>query len=412
MDLSNVTKLLRGLAAWALMVILAIAFFVMLALAGCQQPTPVKPKPAPAVAPAQPAEYSVLVGEQPPPDGLPGHTGYVPQPDKTQEFLEELDKPFLRDAGPELFDARGPPEAKQGVLLYRAFQKAYKETYGREWIVGAQGIGDCVSWGWHHGVGIATAVEWQLGNVGEWKLPATEGIYGAARVEGLGLDGSGKRAIGGYSDGAFGGGAAKGVTKIGVLFRQPYEKFDLSKYSPSRAKEWGAYGCGGKGDGGWADGIAHEHVVKKVALVRTFDEAAAAIDSGYPVPVCSSQGFGTKFNQPPRDKDGFLRPLGSWGHCMCFIGTRYDRDGLLCLNSWGPRWVSGPKWPDDQPDGSFWVDRKTAEWMLSGRDSFAVSTVEGFPKRKLDNGDWVALPPRREHSPAIGTDSPSYALAP
>lgn len=370
-----------------------------------RQPTPAKqPPPAANAASQQAAPERSVLALPGPIDGLPGHTGYMPNPEGTEEFLETLDKPFIRQAGPELFRGpRGPPEEKKGVLLYRPFYKAYKAVYGHDWRCGAQGIGDCVSWGWMHGIAISTAVEYELGGIAEWKMPASEAIYGGARVEALG------KSRGGRSDGAYGGGAAKWVhDKGGVLFRQRYEKFDLSQYSASRAKEWGDYGCGGAGDNGWADGVARQHPAKTVALVRTFAEAAAAIDSGYAVPVCSGYGFGRANYQPPRDKDGFLKPIGSWSHCMCFIATRYEpRPGLLCLNSWGTKWVSGPKWPDDQPDGSFWVDASVADGMLRGNDSFAVSAVDGFPFRPLDNGDWVFLPP-----PQVPDDAPDYVLAP
>ena len=74
-------------------------------------------------------------------------TGYVPNPRGTQEFLRSLPKPTIRDAGPDLFKARGPPQDKP-VLLYRALQEAYAAySGGKEWVVGRQGIGDCVSWG-------------------------------------------------------------------------------------------------------------------------------------------------------------------------------------------------------------------------------------------------------------------------
>jgi hypothetical protein len=175
------------------------------------------------------------------------------------------------------------------------------------------------------------------------------------------------------------------------LFRQPYPDlgFDLTTYSSARAKDWGNFGCGGAKDAGKADAVAKQHPIKRVALVRNFQEAAAAIAAGYPVPVCSGQGFSSK-----RDSEGFARASGSWSHCMCFIGVRHDRPGLLCLNSWGPDWISGPKWPSDQPDGSFWVAKDTAERMLAGQDSFAVSAYEGFPWRDLKHGDWASLPAR------------------
>lgn len=193
---------------------------------------------------------------------------------------------------------------------------------------------------------------------------------------------------------------SKGCTG-GVLFRQDYQDLgvNLTVYSSSLAKNWGNYGCGGQGDNGKADKVASEHAVMDVALVTNFDDAAAAIQSGYPVPVCSGQGFSRQ-----RDSDGFARPQGSWSHAMCFIGVRYQpRKGLLCLNSWGTNWISGGKYPEDMPDGSFWVDESTANRMLSGRDSFAVSGVKGFPYRKINHTDWLGVRRREEQS---------YAMAP
>ena len=75
---------------------------------------------------------------------------------------------------------------------------------------------------------------------------------------------------------------------------------------------------------------------------------------------------------------------------MSFIAVRYgSRPGLLCLNSWGPSWVRGPKWPEDMPEGSFWVDKDTVDAMLRGGDSFAVGSVAGFDWRDLDHGEWM-----------------------
>ena len=99
---------------------------------------------------------------------------------------------------------------------------------------------------------------------------------------------------------------------------------------------------------------------------------------------------------------------------MCFVGVRFgQRPGLLCLNSWGPSWVSGPKWPPDQPDGSFWVEARVATRMLSGRDSFAVSGYEGFPYRPLDHGDWVRVDrPQTPHIERPQVQVAEYRVAP
>lgn len=324
------------------------------------------------------------------------HFGYVPNPSGTAAFLSTLPNPELSKAAPHLF---GVNDDHKDVFLYRSLYKAYKDKYGKDWVVGSQGIGDCVSWGNAHAASIHLAVLWELGYTGEWRDAATEPIYGGSRVEAVG------RSRGGYSDGSYGAAAAKWLKNYGVLFRQDYKDFgvDLSTYSSSRAKDWGNFGCGGRDDGGRLDTEAKKHPCVDVALVTTFEEAAAAIENGYPVAVCSGQGFASD-----RDSDGFARARGSWAHCMCFIGVRYgSREGLLCLNSWGPRWISGPKYPSDQPDGSFWVEKATVNRMLSGRDSFAISGMVGFPRNDLNHGDWVRVDPRRRDAVDY-----SYALAP
>lgn len=329
------------------------------------------------------------------PDGaVVEHYGYEPHPGETQEFLRSLPQPTIRDAGPNLnYQGAGDGEP---VLLYRALYDAYREySGGQEWKVGKQGIGDCVSWGWAHGADIHLAVMKKLGDTSVWKPAATESIYGGSRVEARG------RSSGGWSDGSYGSAAAKWCKDFGIVFRSDYTDFghDLQVYSSQRAKQWGNYGNGGEGDSGKFDEEAKKHPIKNVALVTTFDEAAAAIEAGYPVPVCSGQGFSST-----RDADGFARAQGSWSHCMAFTSVRYDRRGLLCQNSWGA-FNSGPKWPEDQPDGSFWVEESVVNRMLSGRDSFAVSGYEGFPYRNLKHGDWVQVKPR-------GKSETIFAIAP
>lgn len=318
--------------------------------------------------------------------------GYEPHKDESEQFIKSLPKPTIRDAGPQLFNAVGD---EKEVLLYRALYKAYEIKYGKPFVVGRQGIGDCVSWGWAHGCDIHLAIMYLAGDSADFKLVATESIYGGSRVEARG------RTLGGWSDGSYGSAAAKWVKDYGLIFREQYPSADLTSYSAKRAKDWGNYGNGGQGDNGKLDEEAKRSPVREVALVTTFEEAVAAIQSGYPIPVCSMQGFSLQ-----RDADGFARASGQWAHCMCFIGVRYgNRPGLLCLNSWGPTWISGPKYPDDMPDGSFWVDKSTANRMLSSRDSFAVSGYDGFPFQELDHSDWVVNPPQHE-------EETQYALAP
>lgn len=226
--------------------------------------------------------------------------GYTPQPEETAEFVASLPVPTIRDADPNLFKGD-----KVDTFLYRALYKAHEAKYGTKWKPYKQGIGDCVSMGWAVGCDTALAVDWSIGKTGEFKIAATESIYGGSRVEARG------RSAGGWSDGSYGGAAAKWVNKWGVIYREEIGGHDLRIYSPDRAKNWGNFGNGGKDDNGKLDEIAKWHPIPQVTLARNFDEAAAAIQSGYPVAVCSGRGFsGT------RDAAGFARPSGSWAHCI------------------------------------------------------------------------------------------------
>jgi hypothetical protein len=316
--------------------------------------------------------------------------GYTPNPEGVERFLQELPQPLFRQAGEETVrEAKGVD-----TFLYRAAQKAHVALYGRPWIVERQGIGDCVSWGWAHGVYVAQAVDWETGRLANPPpFPCTEALYGGSRVESRGKPGDGKSPVGGYSDGSYGAAAARWVHDWGIVYREQIGSLDLRSYSADRAKQWGAYGCGGQGDGGKLDAIAKKHPANHVALVTTWAEAAAAIEAGFPIPVASMQGFASK-----RDANGYAAASGQWAHEMCFVAVRYQKNGsptdaLLCLNSWGPHWISGPKWPADQPEGSFWVTRSVVESMLRQKDSFAVGSVAGFGWRDLHNGNWLAPAP-------------------
>lgn len=313
-------------------------------------------------------------------------TGYVPDPAGVRAFLSTLDQPYFAQAGA---DAMQHAQAKD-TFLFRQMDKAHRARYGTPFVIGRQGIGDCVSWGAMHAVYCAESVDWDLGKLAEPPLmPSSEAIYGGARVEARGRDGSGRSPVGGYSDGATGWGAARWLREWGVVYREEILGHDLREYSPQRAKSWGAYGCGGQGDGGKLDNAAKKHPCKYVVAVRTWPELVAAVTSGYPVTIASSVGF----NSGPRDADGFCRASGTWMHQMAVVGVRFEingspRDGALIANSWG-NYVSGGRFPPDMPDGMFWASRSDMERILSQGDSYAIGSVDGFKFRELDNGRWL-----------------------
>ncbi len=245
------------------------------------------------------------------------------------------------------------------ALLYEAVRK----VWGRDIDAGPQEIGDCVSWGFGGCVDTLACLEVVAGEQEEhsWDLrTCTEALYALSRVEYGELDGS-------YEDGSVGAWAAAAVVKGGTLSRKR-----LGGYDPRRAKEWGARGLPDD-----LEREARQHVVKTTSLVRSWEELKAALANGYPIAVCSNQGFSLT-----RDSKGRCRPEGQWMHCMKFLGYRDDGwSAALCVNSHGEDSPSGPKGDFDIPSNSWWVDAATVNYMLRQGDSYALSSFSGYPKR-------------------------------
>lgn len=324
--------------------------------------------------------------------------GWTPDPEGVREFLDELgEKRFFSQAAPEAMDKARHVD----TFLYRAMDKAHRARYGTPFVAWKQGIGDCVAFGAAGAIYCSESLSWDLGLIAEPPLiPSTEACYGGSRVEARGRNGDGLSPVGGWSDGSFGGAAAKWLRDWGVVYRQPFPDlgYDLTTYSAERAKQWGAYGAGGQNDRGRLDAIAKKHPARHVVAVRTWDELVAAITAGFPVTIASNVGFASR-----TDEVGALAAQGQWLHQMCIVGIRFadksppgvkPMDAALILNSWGTRWISyAGKYPADQPDGSFWATRAVVERILKQDDSYAIGDVKtGFLWRDIHHGNWLAPP--------------------
>lgn len=243
------------------------------------------------------------------------------------------------------------------ILLYRA----WKDCLGAYIPYVRQAIGDCVSHGHGHGNDLLLCVEAALQGLKftrEEVETDTEALYGMGREAGNML---------GWQDGCYGSAMVKAMTTMGMVPRK-----EVGPYDGQRAKQWGRTGA--------PDDIkqkASEWKLGAAALVKTWDELAAALGNGYPVTVCSDQGF-----TMTRDADGFCQARGSWGHCMLICGIRTDKPGALIFQSWGPNVPDGPL-ALDQPDNSFWAERRVVERMLSLGDSWALSKSPYFVERPL-----------------------------
>lgn len=293
------------------------------------------------------------------------YCGWIDNPKAVDSVLATLPYPVFADR--QLVT----DTPKQDIVLSTYVRKVLN---GADAPKGPQAIGDCVSWGWSGLVdyveclqiykqltsGMITQAEAQAWLEG-YEETSSEAVYAAARVNIGGQKGS-------YSDGAVGAWAAKAVNTIGTISRKV-----IGPYSGQRAKSMGASGLTSE-----QITLANTHMIKTVSQVSTFEAAAALIGNGYPIAVCSDQGF-----TMTRDKDGFCTPQGSWNHCMLLMGARYgSRQGLCCAQSWGPNTPSGPT-ALDQPDNTFWIDADVVNRMLGQGDSFTGSEFDGYKIQQL-----------------------------
>lgn len=191
-------------------------------------------------------------------------------------------------------------------------------------------------------------------------------IYGGSRYE-IGYKKYGMKSMirGGGSNTRF---AVEYLEDYGYLEMRQYGEYDLSEFTESRCNSWGSRGV--------PDAIEKsQNILIGQEYVDSYEEARDAIYYGAPVAVGSNRGFETRRGSV-RDSEGFLAPGGTWNHEMLFIGVddNPERPGLICQNSWGERWVSGPTYRN-MPAGSFKVDANVADKMLRQGSSAALVDV-------------------------------------
>jgi hypothetical protein len=291
--------------------------------------------------------------------------GWVDDPHAVQSVAGQS----RRFADTEAFGA--PYEGPDDVFLWQACRQATGDLLPPR---DQKSVGSCVSFGTASAIEHLLCVQIASGASEEFRDLAQEVIYGGSRVE-----------IGGGTirgDGSIGAWAAKFVTTYGVVARGKYGQYDLRSYDESRCREYGRSGVPDE-----LEPLARQHPVKDASNVRSWDECKAAIRNGYPIAVCSSQGFTMQ-----RDAEGFCKASGTWAHCMAIIGIRGgSRPGAFLLNSWGGSAHTGPRGPGDPSPAGFWADAAVVDRMLKQGDSWAFSHAVGFPARKLN---WYAFAPR------------------
>lgn len=289
-----------------------------------------------------------------------GLIGSYCDPDATARLLASLPMPLFGDT------LSGSGEGKVS-LPYKAVV-AFELAIGREPYDETQTTGDCVSHCVRGAADVARANDPDIATTEDWvDRTATEPLYGARGHGGQGASCS-EIVRWAHQTG-------------GLMLRQKYAdlNLDLTVYNATVGIRWGSRGVPAN-----VTSEAKKHQIGTISLVTTWQQARDAIANGYGLACCSDVGF----QSMKRDSEGMIRPSGSWNHAMQWHGVDDTRPGdcRFCVqNSWGWNAHTGPK-VHDQPEGSFWIDQRTAQRMIAQGGTYAVSNVVGFPKRTLR--DW------------------------
>ena len=303
----------------------------------------------------------------PPPPREPiinGNFGWIDDPASVRAVAGDLPVATFADTPAFRQEYAGPED----VFLWDAARKVLGHTLPAR----DQGnVGACVAFATASAVEALLLIQIAAGGAQEYHDLAQEVIYGGARIE-----------IGGghvRGDGTVGAWAAKWCQQYGVVARGAYGHYDLSRYSEATCRQFGRTGVPRE-----IEPEARRHPVRGITQVGNANEAKRALQNGYPVAVCSGQGFSQQ-----RDAQGFARPHGSWAHCLAILGYQGGaRPGFWLQNSWGDHFHFGPNGAGDPPDGGFWADAAVVDRMLRQGDSWAFADAAGFPARKLD---WYAF---------------------
>lgn len=276
------------------------------------------------------------------------------------------------------------------------------------WPGGAQGRGDCVSWGQRNSYlytlgcdvasGVPDSVTGRLEGAPEvsadgirFGVLSTEYIYGFRGHGGDGWDCDS---------------SAQVVAKYGAMLRQNYPDLgiDYTRYSASLA---GKYGPNNPPEAMQA--VGRLHCAGVAADIQSMEALRDALANGHGVNGCGGEGF-----ENVRNEHGVSRRSGSWSHSMAEIAyddrpwahETYGGPLVALQQSWG-EWNTGPRDIYDSarlippelvaaytaaglvnpktgnlmlPVGAFWVRARD----VAGRNRLATPGVRGWEAKKCN----------------------------
>ena len=190
--------------------------------------------------------------------------------------------------------------------------------------------------------------------------------------------------ISGNSDGSTGTGAADASKLYGMLDSRIdglpafKDEAETITFSGSTDKSWGNRGAPSQY---LTEG--KKHLVKTVSLIRSSDDAAAALYNNYPLTLASDWGG----KMMPDLREGVLlnSHADTWNHQMSCTNV-WDHPILKIIfyiqNSWSA--TAHGRGPNGEPLGGFWILRKDMDYIIAQQEVFAFSDEDGFPERRID----------------------------
>lgn len=294
------------------------------------------------------------------------YTGWIDDQEAVQATLASMPQPMFSDTG---LDSISLDDLPKECVPNKFSQKVIGQPTLKIFNQGS--VGSCVGHGASRASEITNLCEIANGDAEEFTYISRLAMYAGSRVNVNG----GRSPF--RSDGSIGAWAGKFATDYGELAMQKYGKYDLTVYTPSICREWGAMGVPKE-----LLPEAAQHKVSLCTLVTKVEDAQKALFNGHGISVCSNQGFNMG-----RDRNGVCSPSGSWAHAMAIIGYLHLTDVLYFIieNSWGD-YLKGSPAPANCNDGTFLARADVVGKMLAQKDSFAWAGINGW-KRK-DGLDW------------------------
>lgn len=262
------------------------------------------------------------------------------------------------------------------------------DTWPGCWPGPPQGVGDCVSWG----VNRAALMSWTCELIDGRPDEVTGFIEGKpelspAAIANCVLSSEASywwRGHGGPDGWTCSGAANALMNDCGIWIRKDYPEFkiNLTEYDPDVATKWGSPRPPDQ-----IREMGRQHLVRTATVVKTRDQIRDFLAAGYGVFFCSGLKWSNK-----RDENGVSRVVpGSWAHSQAVCGwderpeiiRTYGEPLALVINSWGSRWITGSRkvlgTDLEIPEGCYW----TPASAMDRCSAIALSSVAGWPKRRL-----------------------------